>query len=64
MVRTLQVTFCLTQTRIVGEARYIPISTIKAWMKRLPEIIQGYSADNIWNMDESGLFLKLFQILV
>ena len=22
-------------------------------MERLPEIIQGYSADDIWNMDES-----------
>ena len=27
-------------------------------MERLPEIIQGYSADDIWNMEESGLFLK------
>ena len=32
-------------------------------MERLPEIIQGYSVDEIWNMDESGPFLKLFQIL-
>ena len=27
-------------------------------MKQLPEVIQGFSADNIWNMDESGLFFK------
>ena len=27
-------------------------------MERLPEIIQSYSADYIWNMDESGLFIK------
>ena len=27
-------------------------------MQRLPEIIQGYFADDIWNMGESGLFLK------
>ena len=59
MVRTLKKTFCLTQTRIVGEAGDIPISTIEALMKRLPQIIQGYSADNIWNMDKLGLFLKL-----
>ena len=50
--------FGLRQTRIVGEAGEVPITTIKAWMERLPEIIQGYSADNIWNMDESGLFFK------
>ena len=27
-------------------------------MERLPEIIQDYSADDIWNMDESRLFFK------
>ena len=43
--------FGLRQTRIVGEARDVPVSTVKAWMKRLPEILQGYSADDIWNMD-------------
>ena len=36
----------------------VPITTIKAWMERLPEIIKGYSADDIWNMDELGLFFK------
>ena len=50
--------FGLRQTRIVGKARDVPITTIKVWMERLPEIIQGYSADDIWNMDKSGLFLK------
>ena len=50
--------FGLRQTRIVGEARDVPITTIKAWMEQYPEIIQGYSADDIWNMDESGLFFK------
>ena len=49
---------CLRQTRIVGEAGDAPITTIKAWMEQLPEVIQGFSADNIWNMDESGLFFK------
>ena len=27
-------------------------------MERLPEIIQGYSANDIPNMNESGLFFK------
>ena len=58
MVRTLQKRFGLRQTRIVGEAGDVPITTIKAWMKWLPEIIQDYSADDIWNTDESGLFFK------
>ena len=48
----------LRQTRIVGEAGDVSIITIKAWMEQFPEIIQGYSADGIWNMDESELFFK------
>ena len=28
------------------------------WMEGLAEIIQGYSADDILNMDKSGLFFK------
>ena len=55
--------FGFRQRRIVREARDVPITTTKALMERLPEIIQGYSVDEIWNMDESGPFLKLFQIL-
>ena len=50
--------FSLRQTRIVGEAGDVPITTNKTWMERLPKIIQGYSADDIWNMDESGRFFK------
>ena len=44
--------FGLRQTRIVGEAGDIPITTIKAWLERLPENIQGYSADDIWYMQK------------
>ena len=29
---------------------------IGAWKERLPEIIQGYTKDTIFNMDETGLF--------
>ena len=50
--------FDLRKTRKVGEAGNVPITTIKAWMERLPEIIQGCSADDIWNMYELGLFFK------
>ena len=50
--------FGLRQTRVVAEAGDVPITNIKAWIGNLPEFIQSYSADDIWNMDESGLFLK------
>ena len=50
--------FGLRQTRTIREAGDVPITTIKPWMKRLPEIIQDYSTDDIWNMDELGLYFK------
>ena len=33
MVRTLQKTYCLRQKREVGEAVYVGITNIKAWME-------------------------------
>ena len=32
--------------------------TVDSWKERLPEIIDGYAKDNIWNMDKMGVFLK------
>ena len=55
--------FGLRQTRIVGEAGDVPITIMKAWMERLPEIIQGYSAMASGTWMNQGFFLKLFQIL-
>ena len=32
--------------------------TIESWKERLPEILRGYSARNIWNIDETGCFWR------
>ena len=47
-----------TTTVISGEAGDVPITTVKAWMERLPELVKGYSLENVnmLNMDELGLF--------
>ena len=29
-----------------------------SWIERLQELAEGYSLENIWNMDESGRFFK------
>lgn len=31
---------------------------VESWKERLPEIVQGYEKDNIWNMDETGIFWR------
>ena len=33
---------------------------MESWRERLPEILQGYSAENIWNLDETGCFWRAF----
>ena len=43
---------------ISGEAGGVPIKTFKAWMERLPELVKGYSLEDVLNMDELGLFFK------
>ena len=43
---------------ISGEAGDVAIITVKAWMERLPELVKGYSHEDVLNMDELGLLFK------
>ena len=36
----------------------MPEETVSSWIERLQELTEGYSLENIWNMDESGCFFK------
>ena len=38
----------------IGEGRDAPEETVSSWIERLQELTEGYSLENIWNMDESG----------
>ena len=38
----------------LGEGRDVPEETVSSWIERLQELTEGYSLENIWNMDESG----------
>ena len=29
-----------------------------SWKELLPELVTGYSAENIWNLDETGCFWR------
>ena len=42
-----------TTTVITGEAGDVPITTVKAWMERLPKLVKGYLLENVnvLNMD-------------
>ena len=53
-------TYPVKERCIVGEAGGVSTETVTSWMERKNELIEGYSLENIWNMAESGCFLKLY----
>lgn len=43
---------------ICGESGDVSGVTVDSWKERLPEICKDYTADNIWNLDETGCFWR------
>ena len=43
---------------ISGESKSVNIQVVEDWKAQIPDIIGGYSAKDIFNCDESGLFYK------
>ncbi len=50
----------MKQVTICGESWDVRLNTVESWKERLPEIVNGYDKENIWNMDETGIF-KIYQ---
>ena len=44
---------------LLGEADDVSIPTVISWIERIPKLIRGYKLEDIWTMDELGLFFKL-----
>ena len=40
-----------------GERADVDNTVVDDWVKKLPEICTGYSPEDIFNMDKTGLFL-------
>ena len=51
-------TYAIKEKRIVGEGGDVPEETVSSWIERLQELTEGYSLENIWNMNESCCFFK------
>ena len=43
---------------VSGEAGDVGEDTVESWKERLPDILQGWAPQNIWNMDETGQFFR------
>ncbi|XP_065831030.1 tigger transposable element-derived protein 4-like [Oscarella lobularis] len=44
----------LRQVRVCGESGDVSGETVESWKERLPEIVEGFTAEDIWNIDETG----------
>ena len=43
---------------ISGESGDVSGDTVDSWKERVPEIVEGYQVEDVWNLDESGVFWK------
>ena len=46
----------IKQVKVCGESGDVHGVTIDSWKERLPEILEGYAKEDIWNIDETGVF--------
>ena len=44
--------------KISGESADVSGITVDAWKERVHELVEGYAAEDIWNLDETGCFWK------
>ena len=44
--------------KVCGESREVNPKTIEDWIAKLPELTEGYSLSDMYNMDETGLFFR------
>ena len=48
----------MKQVTICGESGDVQGETVESWKERLPEILNGYSKEIMWNMDATGVFWR------
>ena len=48
----------INQMTVSGESGDVSGATVDSWKERLPHILEGYSAKDIWNLDEIGCFWR------
>ena len=48
----------LKQLTVCGESAEVPEETVEVWHERMKDLVIGYSAQIIWNADESGCFYR------
>ena len=44
--------------KISGESADVSGVTVESWKERVCELVEGYAAEDIWNLDETGCFWR------
>ena len=42
--------------KVSGESGEVSGVTVDDWLERIPEIVSEYAIEDIWNLDETGVF--------
>ena len=56
MVRPVEKRYNIHKMKIKGESGDVSRDTVISWKERIPELHRGYSAEHIWNLDETECF--------
>ncbi|XP_065832947.1 tigger transposable element-derived protein 6-like [Oscarella lobularis] len=52
----------IKKVTVSGESGDVSGATVESWKERLPNILEGYSPENVWNIDESGVFWRTLPV--
>lgn len=44
--------------KLCGESASVSLETVDEWKGRLPSLLEDYKAENVFNLDETGLFFR------
>ena len=53
-----KISYGVRERKVISEAGEVAECTVSAWMERLVELTRGYELADIWNMGETGYFLR------
>ena len=48
----------ISSSTMIGESDGVDSGVVENWKPKLPEIIRGYALQDVYNMDELGIYYK------
>ena len=57
-LESFRLKYCISCKKIVGDADIVDSYVVDAWKNKISELIDGYSPNEIYNLDETGLLFE------